>query len=172
MKRDDLARLHHIRNQRKLKALERVAACQAAVQRAELLLAEAHAAVSGHVAAALETESTGLSDMVGKTLSYVEISNFQAELLVLAEQLEILLAVEKDAGDQKTAAQADLKSASTIFREHHRSVEKLQYLIREKIRKNQGKTLALAEAADDEFRPRPHILGQGKGPFGLGTGDA
>jgi hypothetical protein len=172
MKRDDLARLHHIRNQRKLKALERVAACQAAMQRAEQLLMEAKEAVSLQAATALEKESASLSGMIGETLSYAEICNFQTELAVLAEELEILLAAEKDAGDRRAAAQADLKTASTLFRERHRSVEKLQYLMREEKRKHQGRNLALSEAAEDEFRPRPHILGQGKGPFGLGTGDA
>jgi hypothetical protein len=172
MKRDDLGRLHHIRNQRKLKALERVAACQAALQRAEQVLAEAQAAVGHHIAATLEREAKGHAEMIGKTLSHAEICNFHGELVVLAEQLAGLIALEKDAGGQRDTAQAELQAASAIFRERHRSVEKLQYLIREQNRKGQGKDLALAESADDEFRARPHLMGQGRGAFGLRTGDA
>jgi hypothetical protein len=172
MKRDDLARLHYIRNQRKLRALERVASCQASLQRAEQLLAEANAAVSHHVAAALEQESAGLADMIGKTLSHAEISGFHAEMTILAERLAKLLAAQQEAGERRDAALSDLKAAAEIFQERHRSVEKLQYLMREESRKHRGRDLALAEASDDEFRPRPQILAQGEGPYGLRSGDA
>ncbi|HEY7646838.1 MAG TPA: hypothetical protein VH858_17485, partial [Hyphomicrobiales bacterium] len=88
------------------------------------------------------------------------------------ERLAKLLAAQQEAGERRDAALSDLKAAAEIFQERHRSVEKLQYLMREESRKHRGRDLALAEASDDEFRPRPQILARGEGPYGLRSGDA
>ena len=161
MKRDDLDRLYKLRKMRKDKALEQVALRHAALQRAEQQRADAGAAVADHIGLTLEHERNSFGAMIGKVMSHADIGNARSELAVLVQRLQDLMALEMAAGDRLNVAQAELKSASEIFHQHHRSAEKLRYLIIEQNRIAQRKGLAAAEAADDELRGRRHILGHG-----------
>lgn len=172
MKQDELGRLRHIRDRRKVNALERVTASQTALQRAEQTLAEARAAVEARRREARERESGGLSAIMGKTLSHAEIANFNAQLVFLAEQLDALHAAEKDVEEKRDAARADLKAAYAIFRQHHKSVEKLRYVILQEGRRHQSRRLALSEAVDEEYHCRSKPSAPGKRAFDLGIGDA
>jgi hypothetical protein len=172
MKQDELDRLRHIRDQRKTKALERVAASQAALQRAEQTLAEASVALEAQRREARERESGGLSAIMGKTLSHAEIADFHAQLVFLSEQLDTLHAMEKEVEQKRDAARSDLKAANAVFRQRHKSVEKLQYVILQERQRHQSRHLALSEAVDDEHHYRSKRSGQGKRAFDIGIGDA
>lgn len=161
MKRDDLDRLYKLREMRKDKALEKVALCNAALQRAEQQRMEATAAVADHINLTLEHERKSFADMMGKVMSHADIGNARSELSIMVQRLQDLMALEMAAGDRQNAAQAELKAAAEIFHQHHRSAEKLRFLIIEQSRIAQRKGLAVAEAADDESRGRRQRVGPG-----------
>ncbi len=150
MSRDDLKQLHWLHEKRKEKALEQVNARRNAFQSAQDELEDAKQAISNHVDHARQQEASGLSGMMGKTLSYADIANFQSELASLADRLAALKSTEKAAGDGFETAKTELKEASTIYRKHHFRVEKLQELMKMQNRKRQRRDLALSEALDDE----------------------
>jgi hypothetical protein len=161
VKRDDLARLYKLRQMRKDKALEQVALRHAALQRAEQQRMDATEAVADHIAQTLEHERKSFADMMGKVMSHADIANARTELTIMVQRLQDLMALEMAAGDRQNAAQAELKSATEIFHQHHRSAEKLRFLIIEQTRIAQRKSLAVTEAAEDELRG--HRQGAGLG---------
>lgn len=160
MKQDDLRRLHQLRETRKQKALEALAARQAAARHAELQLANAQAAVSEHAELLLQQEADSLAGMLGKVVSHADIAMHHSELIVQAQRLEVLRARETASGKRQEAAQSDVRSASAVFHQRYRSAEKLRHLIDEQGRKSQRRQLALTEAGDDELRPRRPVQGR------------
>ncbi|MGB0084953.1 MAG: hypothetical protein WBP94_06225 [Rhodomicrobiaceae bacterium] len=157
MTQDGLKRLYRLRELRKEKALEKVTARQAALRRAEHELIEAQNVLEDHLQATLQQEASGLSGMVGKTLSHAEIFSFRSELMLLIERLAALMAEEKTAGQMREMAKAELKAATAVFRDYHRSAEKLDHVIVQGGRKLMKKRLALSEAIDDELQNRRRV---------------
>jgi hypothetical protein len=150
MKRDDLTRLHGIREKRKEKALEKVAMRQGALERAERELEEARNAIRDYLTAARKKESISMSGIIGKTLDLAAMNAFRADMVLIAESLDDLRALEKDAGEKRDIAKSELAKAKQVFRQLHRSAEKLGYVIIQEGRKNGRKALALSEATDDD----------------------
>ncbi len=161
MRKDELSRLRQLRELRKEKALEKVAARQAALTRAEHVLAMAQSALMAHLEETRQQEASGLSDMMGKTLSHAEISTFRSELMLIIEKLEAFILDEQMAGEVREMAKTELKAATAVFRDYHRSAEKLDYVIGEEGRKLRKKALALSETIDDELQSRHRGSGRG-----------
>lgn len=157
MKRDPFLQLHRLRMKRKEMAFERVAMRQAAFARAEQQLAEASETLSAHAEKARARESASHADIAGKTLSFTEVMNFQTELALLAHRLDELRREQTGAGARRDAAQSEMKAAAALFREYHRKVEKLDYLLAETQRGHRRRELALSEASDDDITHRQRI---------------
>lgn len=154
MKRNDLNRLLWLRMKRKEKALEKVAVRQAALSRAEHNLKEARDAIRSHIETSRAQEASHLSGVLGQKLNYAEINELRSIMTIIAERLDELRSWEKQADKERETAQADLKAAAAVFREHHRSAEKLNYVLVEQRRKHGRKLLALSEASEDDVQSR------------------
>ncbi len=157
MGRADLKRLHWLREKRKEKALEKVAATQSALQRAENELDEARVAVAERIEAARRQDALRFAEMKDKTLSYSDMANFESDRGAYAYELMALRSLEKAADKRREEAKLELKAASAAFRKLHLESEKLQSLMTHQARIDQRKSLILSEAGDDEFfRPRSY----------------
>lgn len=154
MDKVDLKRLHWLREKRMERALEKVAARQTALSKAQEQLNEARKAVHDRIQAARAQDAARFSQMRDKTISYSEIANYGSDRSAYAYQLQALRVAEKNAGQQCDDAKAELKRATQIYRQHYISSEKLQHLIKERTRKLQRKEIAFSEANDDEFSNR------------------
>jgi hypothetical protein len=155
MKKDDLARLHWIRQQREAKALRAVTQRHGVLVHAQQAADEASAATADHAARAQEHERQVLRALVGKELRRYDILNLQSSLDAAADEQRKLKTAEHEAGKERDAKRAELEEARGVFHHRRREADKLGQIVETRGAALARRQMALTEANDDELHLRP-----------------
>jgi hypothetical protein len=150
MKPSNLDRLLWLREQRTLKALEKLTAKQSILSSAERLLGSANDAVERQVEIARERERAGLNYLMGRVLNDTEIAQFRGDLGALDHQATGLRELRERARKSRDLAKDERLAAATDYRLQQAREEKLKRIMELQERQLRRKKLTLAEVADED----------------------